>query len=154
MPPLCGKTYLRLSAAYGTSRRSVGSLFVTLQGPLCVRTGARPSLILTCWTYVEGAISSASKLSQSEGQSDIQQRTLTQRVLVECEIDRVGEQLGFQSQEAPPCRRKKQEAREPIGQINIRASVIDLDCFVEWCERNRYSYREGFGELVKLIDRA
>ena len=39
-------------------------------------------------------------------------------------------------------------------QINIRASVRDLDRFVEWCERNRYSYREGFGELVKLIDRA
>lgn len=36
-------------------------------------------------------------------------------------------------------------------QINICASVSDLDYLVEWCERNRYSYREGFRELVKLI---
>jgi hypothetical protein len=67
------------------------------------------------------------------------------------EIDRVGEQLGFRSREAPPRRRKKRMGSdEPIDQINIRASVSDLDRFVEWCERNRYSYREGFGELVKL----
>jgi hypothetical protein len=29
-----------------------------------------------------------------------------------------------------------------------------FDRFVEWYERNRSSYREGFGELVKLIDKA
>jgi hypothetical protein len=44
--------------------------------------------------------------------------------------------------------------REHHDQINIRASVSDLDRVVEWCERNRSSYREGFGELVKLIDKA
>jgi hypothetical protein len=42
-------------------------------------------------------------------------------------------------------------ASEEFGWIKTVA-VSDLDCFVEWCERNRYSYREGFGELVKLID--
>jgi hypothetical protein len=38
--------------------------------------------------------------------------------------------------------------------MNIRASTSDLDRLVEWCERNRYSNRERFGELVKLIDEA
>jgi hypothetical protein len=51
-------------------------------------------------------------------------------------------------------RRPKERGRERDDQINIRASVRDLDRFVEWCERNRYSYREGFGELVKRIDKA
>jgi hypothetical protein len=51
-------------------------------------------------------------------------------------------------------RRPKERGRERDDQIKIRASVSDLDRFVEGCERNRYPYREGFGELVKLIDRA
>jgi hypothetical protein len=86
--------------------------------------------------------------------SDIQPTAPAPRESVTPEIDRVGEQLGFQSREAPPRRRKKRMGSdEPIDQINIRASVSDLDRFVEWCERNRYSYREGFGALVRLIDR-
>jgi hypothetical protein len=44
--------------------------------------------------------------------------------------------------------------REHHDQITIRASVSDLDRFGEWCERKRSSYREGFAELVKLINRA
>ena len=87
--------------------------------------------------------------------SGIQPTAPTPREPIQQEIDQIEEKLGFGSREAPPRRRKKRMGSdEPIDQINIRASVSDLDRFVEWCERNRYSYREGFGELVKLIDRA
>jgi hypothetical protein len=48
-------------------------------------------------------------------------------------------------------RLKRQILDEPTDQLNLRATIADINTFVEWCERNRYSYREGFGELVKGI---
>ena len=70
------------------------------------------------------------------------------------EVDRVAERAGFTSRQATVRRRKRQPVEEPTDQLNLRAAIADINAFVEWCERNRYSYREGFGELVKLIDRA
>ena len=49
-------------------------------------------------------------------------------------------------------RRKRQLVEEPVDQLNLRAAIPDINKFVEWCERHRYSYREGFAELVKQID--
>jgi hypothetical protein len=48
-------------------------------------------------------------------------------------------------------RRKRHIPDQPTDQLNLRATISDINTFVEWCERNRYSYREGFGELVKGI---
>jgi hypothetical protein len=48
-------------------------------------------------------------------------------------------------------RRKRHIPDQPTDQLNLRAAISDINTFVEWCERNRYSYREGFGELVKGI---
>jgi hypothetical protein len=88
-----------------------------------------------------------------EGLSDIQptpapsgQGTITRQ------IDQVADRLGFTSREGA-VRRKRRTSDEPTDQLNLRAAIPDINRFVEWCERNRYSYREGFAELVKLIDR-
>jgi hypothetical protein len=70
------------------------------------------------------------------------------------EIDRVGERLGFTSREPSVRRRRRQAPEEPTDQLNLRASIPDINRFVEWCERNRFSYREGFAALVKRIDQA
>ena len=70
------------------------------------------------------------------------------------ETDRVAERLGFPSRETPTRRRKRQIADEPTDQINIRAAIADLNAFVEFCERNRLTYREGFGQLVKFTAEA
>jgi hypothetical protein len=67
-------------------------------------------------------------------------------------VDRAAEQLGFPSRQAPVRRRKRQPVEEPVDQLNLRAAIPDINKFVEWCERNRYSYREGFAELVKRIE--
>ena len=67
-------------------------------------------------------------------------------------VDRAADRLGFQSREAPIRRRKRQPIDQPTDQINIRAAISDLNAFVEFCERKRYSYREGFAELVAKID--
>jgi hypothetical protein len=67
-------------------------------------------------------------------------------------VDRAADRLGFQSREAPVRRRKRQPIDQPTDQINIRAAISDLNAFVEFCERKRYSYREGFAELVSKID--
>jgi hypothetical protein len=68
-------------------------------------------------------------------------------------IDAAGERLGFSSREAPTRRRRRNLAvAEPTDQLNLRAAVADINAFVDWCERRRMSYREGFGLLVKRID--
>lgn len=66
-------------------------------------------------------------------------------------VDAAAERLGFTSRQTPVRRRKRQPIEEPTDQINIRATIADINAFVEWCEKQRYSYREGFGELVKRI---
>ena len=66
--------------------------------------------------------------------------------------DDAAAKLGFGSREPLVRRRKRQPIEEPVEQINLRAAVADINIFIEWCETNRYSYREGFGELVKHID--
>ena len=68
------------------------------------------------------------------------------------EADRAAERLGFVSRQAPVRRRKRQPLEEPVDQLNLRAAIPDINKFVEWCERHRYSYREGFAELVKHIE--
>ena len=45
-----------------------------------------------------------------------------------------------------------QPTEEPTDQLNLRAAIPDIKRFVEWCERNGYSHREGFAELVKRVD--
>jgi hypothetical protein len=69
------------------------------------------------------------------------------------ELDRMAERMGFTSREGVARRKRRQISDEPTDQINIRASIVDINRFVEWCEVNRYSYREGFAELTKLINR-
>lgn len=68
------------------------------------------------------------------------------------EIDRVAEKLGFTSREVPTRRKRRIAVDEPTDQLNLRAAIADINRFVEWCERERMSYREGFGRLVAKID--
>lgn len=87
-----------------------------------------------------------------EGLSEIQPTPPAGRELAAREVDRAGERLGFTSREAPVRRRRRQPNEEPTDQLNLRATIADINTFVEWCERNRYSYREGFAELVRKIE--
>jgi hypothetical protein len=68
------------------------------------------------------------------------------------EVDRAAERIGFTSREAVVRRRKRPPVEGPVDQLNVRAAISDINRFVEWCERRRYSYREGFAELVQKID--
>lgn len=66
-------------------------------------------------------------------------------------IDHAAERLGFPSREAV-VRRRRRQSEAPTDQLNIRAAIADINRFVEWCERERLSYREGFAELVALLE--
>lgn len=67
------------------------------------------------------------------------------------EIDRVAEKLGFPSREVPTRRKRRIAVDEPTDQLNLRAAITDINQFVEWCEAERMSYREGFGRLVAML---
>lgn len=73
---------------------------------------------------------------------------------VQRDIDRAGERLGFATREVPQRRKRRTGTDEPTDQLNLRATISDINRFVEWCESERISYREGFGRLVRLIDKA
>lgn len=68
------------------------------------------------------------------------------------EIDRVADKLGFPSREVPTRRKRRIAVDEPTDQLNLRAAIADINRFVEWCETERMSYREGFGRLVAKIE--
>ena len=87
-----------------------------------------------------------------EGLSDIQPRAAAPQETVVRHVDQVADRLGFTSREPVARRKRRQASDEPTDQLNLRAAIPDINRFVEWCERNRYSYREGFAELVKRID--
>lgn len=70
-------------------------------------------------------------------------------------VDRVADSLGFVSRETATIKRKtKSGPSGPTGQFNLRAAVADVNDFVDWCERERMSYREGFGKLMELKRKA
>lgn len=85
--------------------------------------------------------------------ADIQPDAAPPPVPVAREVDRVAEKLGFQSREVPMRRKRRVAVDEPTDQLNLRAAITDINRFVEWCERERMSYREGFGRLVAKIER-
>lgn len=60
---------------------------------------------------------------------------------------------------APPqvyvVNREGRRLRRPIQypsteQFNLRARIEDINEFVDWCGRERLSYREGFARLMEL----
>ncbi|MCP1561927.1 UNVERIFIED_ORG: hypothetical protein M2438_005186 [Methylobacterium sp. SuP10 SLI 274] len=67
------------------------------------------------------------------------------------DVDRAAEKLGFPSREVPTRRKRRTTVDEPTDQLNLRATITDINRFVEWCEAERMSYREGFGRLVSKI---
>lgn len=70
-------------------------------------------------------------------------------------VDRLADGLGFVSRETATIQRKtKPGPAGPTGQFNLRAAVSDVNEFVEWCGRERMSYREGFGKLMEMKRRA
>ena len=67
--------------------------------------------------------------------------------------DEAAARLGFHSRETtPPQRRRLKRSSETATQFNLRAEISDINRFVEWSERNGWSYREAFARLVKHID--
>lgn len=70
--------------------------------------------------------------------------------------DRVAERHGFvprdpaSAQPATIQRKVKHGPAGPVGQFNLRAAVEDVNEFVDWCGRERLSYREGFARLMEL----
>jgi hypothetical protein len=87
-----------------------------------------------------------------EGLSEIRPEAAARPQAVAPEVDRVGERLGFGSRETLVRRRRRVPIEEPTDQLNLRAAIADINRFVEWCERHRCSYREGFSLLVAKID--
>lgn len=91
----------------------------------------------------------------SFGFGDIQPKRTRRETEDMAAVDRVAENLGFISRETATIQRKaKPGPSGPTGQFNLRAAVADVNEFVDWCGRERMSYREGFGKLMEMKRRA
>lgn len=51
----------------------------------------------------------------------------------------------------PTIRKRRKPTEEPTYSFTARVSVRSANTFIEWCERERMSYREGFDRLVSKI---
>lgn len=51
----------------------------------------------------------------------------------------------------PTIRKRRKPTEEPTYSFTARVSVRSANAFIEWCERERMSYREGFDRLVAKI---
>ena len=54
----------------------------------------------------------------------------------------------------PTIRKRRKPTEEPTYSFTARVSVRSANAFIEWCERERMSYREGFDRLVSKIEQA
>ena len=66
----------------------------------------------------------------------------------------LAEAHGFVERNPVVPRRRRKPVEEPTYSFTARVSVRAVDRFIEWCEQERISYREGFDRLVALIDKA
>jgi hypothetical protein len=66
----------------------------------------------------------------------------------------IAEAHGFVERNPVVPRKRRRPVDEPTHSFTARVSVRSANAFIEWCERERISYREGFDRLVDLIDRA
>jgi hypothetical protein len=66
----------------------------------------------------------------------------------------IAEAHGFVERNPVTPRKRRRPVEEPTYSFTARVSVRSANAFIEWCERERISYREGFDKLVALIDRA
>ncbi|MEL6065251.1 MULTISPECIES: hypothetical protein [unclassified Methylobacterium] len=91
----------------------------------------------------------------SFGFGDIQPKRVRREAEDVAAVDRIADELGFVSRETTTIQRKaKQGPSGPAGQFNLRAAVADVNEFVDWCGRERMSYREGFGRLMEMKRKA
>jgi hypothetical protein len=70
--------------------------------------------------------------------------------------DEAAARVGYVSREptaAMPLKRRR-PVEEPTFSFTARVSLRSGNRFIEWCERERLTYREGFDRLVALIDKA
>jgi hypothetical protein len=70
-------------------------------------------------------------------------------------LDQAAAQLGFVSREplrVPPKRRLG--TKKQLHPYTMKLDIDDAEKFIRWAERERLTYREAFGRLVALIDRA
>jgi hypothetical protein len=66
----------------------------------------------------------------------------------------IAEAHGFVERNPVVPRKRRKPVEEPTHSFTARVSVRSANAFIEWCERERMSYREGFDRLVSLIDKA
>jgi len=66
----------------------------------------------------------------------------------------IAEAHGFVERNPVMPRKRRRPVEEPTYSFTARVSVRSADRFIEWCEQERVSYREGFDRLVALIDKA
>jgi hypothetical protein len=66
----------------------------------------------------------------------------------------IAEAHGFVERNPIMPRKRRRPVEEPTYSFTARVSVRSANAFIEWCERERISYREGFDRLVAFADRA
>lgn len=61
---------------------------------------------------------------------------------------------GFVRRDTVEQRNRKRVPAEAVRSFTTRVNTRDANAFIEWCDNERISYREGFGRMVALLLRS
>ncbi len=71
----------------------------------------------------------------------------------EPDVKSIAEAHGFRDRD-PVQRKRRKGVAEPMCSFTARVSVKSANAFIEWCESERMSYREGFDRLIGFKEKA
>ncbi|MGX7709382.1 hypothetical protein [Methylobacterium sp. Gmos1] len=58
---------------------------------------------------------------------------------------------GFVERDAPKPIKRRRASEEPTVSFTMRIDVSDQNDFIEWCDRERLPYREGFKRIMAAV---
>jgi hypothetical protein len=58
---------------------------------------------------------------------------------------------GFVPRDPVEQRNRRRVPAEAVRSFTTRVNTRDANAFIEWCDNERISYREGFGRMVALL---
>jgi hypothetical protein len=58
---------------------------------------------------------------------------------------------GFAPRDTVEQRNRRRAPAEAVRSFTTRVNTRDANAFIEWCDNERISYREGFGRMVRFF---
>lgn len=66
-------------------------------------------------------------------------------------VDAVADQAGFRKRSAPSLHPRRQRNDREVFSLTMKLYIEDANDFVQWCDQERLTYRDGFNRLMEAM---